>query len=134
MFHSVLRQRADDVLAGIAAAPIFRPVLLAPDGQGDVCQRPALVTEVHRRLARPALAGEAPVKSMDDILAAAPASAWRAVDPENTLYLTLPQGRVVIELAPAFAPNHVANIKALVRERYFDGLVVERVQDNYVVQ
>jgi cyclophilin family peptidyl-prolyl cis-trans isomerase len=71
---------------------------------------------------------------MDEILAAAPAAAWRRIDPDNTLYLELPQGRVVIELAPAFAPNHVANIKALVREHYFDGLPVERVQDNYVVQ
>jgi peptidylprolyl isomerase len=85
----------------------------------------------------PALAGEPaapPVKSMDDILAAAPASAWRRIEPENVLILTLPQGQVVIELAPAFAPNHVANIRALVRERFFDGLVVERVQDDYVVQ
>ena len=86
-------------------------------------------------IATPAFAGEAAaVKSMDDMLAAAPASAWRRIEPENTLYLELPQGRVVIELAPTFAPNHVANIKALVREHYFDGLPVERVQDNYVVQ
>jgi peptidylprolyl isomerase len=40
----------------------------------------------------------------------------------------------VIELAPAFAPGHVANIKALVRAHYFDGLNIIRVQDNYVVQ
>ena len=43
-------------------------------------------------------------------------------------------GRVVIELAPQFAPGHVANIKALVRAHYFDGLNIIRVQDNYVVQ
>ena len=42
--------------------------------------------------------------------------------------------RVVIELAPQFAPSHVANILALVREQYFDGLAIMRVQDNYVVQ
>jgi peptidylprolyl isomerase len=40
----------------------------------------------------------------------------------------------VIELAPAFAPAHVANVKALVRERYFDGLAIVRSQENYVVQ
>jgi peptidylprolyl isomerase len=56
------------------------------------------------------------------------------LDPENTIYLELTNGRVVIELAPQFAPNHVANIKALVREHYFDGLVFLRCQDNYVVQ
>ena len=68
------------------------------------------------------------------IIAAAPPDAWRAIDPEDTLYLTIPQGRVVIELAPTFAPAHVANIKRLVRAGFFDGLFVVRVQDNYVVQ
>jgi len=69
-----------------------------------------------------------------DILAAAPAADWRPVDPDDTLYLILPQGRVVIELAPGFAPNHVANIKRLARARFYDGLFIVRVQDNYVVQ
>jgi hypothetical protein len=40
----------------------------------------------------------------DSMLAGSPASAWRALDPDNTLYVTLPQGRLVIELAPRFAP------------------------------
>jgi peptidylprolyl isomerase len=66
--------------------------------------------------------------------AAATASDWRPLDPEDTLYLELPTGRVVIELAPAFAPAHAANVKALVREGYFDGLTINRVQDNYVAQ
>jgi peptidylprolyl isomerase len=48
--------------------------------------------------------------------------------------MRLPGGRVVIELAPPFAPNHVANIKTLVREHYFDGLSILRSQDNFVVQ
>nr|WP_218081119.1 peptidylprolyl isomerase [Anthocerotibacter panamensis] len=78
----------------------------------------------------------APVKplTMADVLAASQPSDWRPLDPENTLYLELATGRVVIELKPAFAPHHTANIKALVREGYFDGLAVLRVQDNYVVQ
>jgi peptidylprolyl isomerase len=59
---------------------------------------------------------------------------WRRPDPDNLLYLELPAGRVVIELAPRFAPAHVANIKALTREEFFDGLPVSRVQDNFVVQ
>jgi peptidylprolyl isomerase len=69
-----------------------------------------------------------------DVLAASTPADWRALDPENTLYLELAGGRVVIELAPAFAPNHVANVKALAREHYFDGLAIVRVQDNYVAQ
>jgi cyclophilin family peptidyl-prolyl cis-trans isomerase len=59
---------------------------------------------------------------------------WRRPDPANTLYLDLAAGRVIIELAPRFAPQHVANIKQLVTERFFDGLAVTRLQDNYVAQ
>lgn len=75
-----------------------------------------------------------PVPSMQDILNAAPASDWRTIDPENTLYMQLPAGRVIIELAPTFAPNHAKNIRALVREHFFDGISIVRSQDNYVVQ
>jgi peptidylprolyl isomerase len=69
-----------------------------------------------------------------ELLANSPAGDWRAPDPDDTLYLELPGGRVVIELAPRVAPQHVANIKALARAHYFDGLAIVRVQDNYVVQ
>ena len=69
-----------------------------------------------------------------EVLAGSTAADWRALDPQNTLYLELASGRVVIELAPEFAPNHVANVLALSRGKYFDGLPIERAQDNYVVQ
>lgn len=71
---------------------------------------------------------------MTDVLAASKADEWWRLDPENTLYVELAAGRVIIELAPAYAPNHVANVKTLAREKYFDGLAVVRCQDNYVVQ
>src|SRR5215813_3994209 len=71
---------------------------------------------------------------MSDIVAAASPQDWRPLDPDNTLYLDLPAGRVIIELAPVFAPNHVANVTALAREGYFDGLAFMRSQENYVVQ
>lgn len=71
---------------------------------------------------------------MAEVLAASRAEDWRPLDPEHTLYLELPAGRVIIELAPHFAPRHVANVKALAREKYWDGLAIVRVQDNYVVQ
>ncbi len=61
-------------------------------------------------------------RSVQDIITASTAADWRPLDPENTLYLELPAGRVVIELAPAFAPEHATNIRTLVREKYFDGL------------
>ncbi len=73
-------------------------------------------------------------KTMSDVLAASKPSDWRTLDPENTLYMELAGGRVVIELAPGFAPLHVANVRALVRGKYFDGLSIMRSQDNFVVQ
>jgi peptidylprolyl isomerase len=76
----------------------------------------------------------APPPSMSDILAASTPADWRPLLPRDTLYVELPAGRVVIELAPEFAPLHVRNIKTLVGAKYFDGLSVERVQDDYVVQ
>ncbi|HKQ16555.1 MAG TPA: peptidylprolyl isomerase [Steroidobacteraceae bacterium] len=73
-------------------------------------------------------------KTMADVLAASKPSDWRTLDPENTLYLELASGRVVIELTPEFAPLHAANVKTLVRGKYFDGLSIVRSQDNFVVQ
>jgi peptidylprolyl isomerase len=72
--------------------------------------------------------------TMAAVLASSKPADWRPLDPESTLYLELPAGRVIIELAPMFAPQHVKNVKALAREHYFDGLAIVRVQDNYVVQ
>ena len=72
--------------------------------------------------------------SMGEVLSASKPSDWRPLDPANTLYVALPSGRIIIELNPGFAPLHVANIKSLVGARYFDGLPVLRVQDNYVAQ
>jgi len=72
--------------------------------------------------------------SVSEILNAAPASAWRPLADEHTVYMQLAAGRVVIELEPALAPHTVAAIEKLVRMHYFEGAVVVRVQDNYVAQ
>jgi len=87
-------------------------------------------------LAAPAVSADqaAPRRTMADVLAASTPADWRPLDSQNTLYLQLASGRVVIELAPAFAPEHVANLKTLVRQKYFDGLAIIRSQENYVVQ
>jgi peptidylprolyl isomerase len=73
-------------------------------------------------------------KTMAEVLAASTPADWRPLDPQQTLYMDLPQGRVVIELAPQFAPRHADNIRTLVRQGYFDGLAINRSQDNFVVQ
>lgn len=58
----------------------------------------------------------------------------QAQDPENTLYMDLKDGRVVIEMLPDLAPKHVARIKELAREGFYDGLVFHRVIDGFMAQ
>jgi cyclophilin family peptidyl-prolyl cis-trans isomerase len=55
-------------------------------------------------------------------------------DPENTLLLDIDHGQVVIELRPDLAPNHVARIKELAREGFYDGIVFHRVIDGFMAQ
>jgi peptidylprolyl isomerase len=87
---------------------------------------------------QPAAAGASaqvpPGATLADVLATTTPDDFRSPDPENMLYLELDSGRVVLLLAPEFAPRHVANVKALVREGYFDGTAIVRVHENYVVQ
>lgn len=68
------------------------------------------------------------------ILAVSKPSEWRTPDPNNLLVMQLSTGRVLIELAPDFAPLHVANIRKMARAHYYDGLAITRVQDNFVTQ
>ena len=55
-------------------------------------------------------------------------------DPENTLIMDMTHGRVVIEMMPDVAPGHVARIKELVREGFYDGIVFHRVIDGFMAQ
>jgi peptidylprolyl isomerase len=57
-----------------------------------------------------------------------------ATDLENTLYLDVPAGRVVIALRPDLAPKHVARIKELARDGFYDGIVFHRVIDGFMAQ
>ncbi len=57
-----------------------------------------------------------------------------AADIENTLYLDVPKGRVVIELRPDLAPNTVARIKELARSGFYDGIVFHRVIAGFMAQ
>lgn len=76
----------------------------------------------------------APVRSLGEILEQSPASDWRTVDQNNLIYMQLPQGRVIIELAADYTPLHAGNIRALARAHYWDGAQIVRSQENYVVQ
>lgn len=70
-----------------------------------------------------------------EILAASPKSDWRAIPADDLMVIELKDGRkIVIQLAPEFAPVHVANIKALAKAGYWQGAAIYRVHDNYVAQ
>ena len=96
--------------------------------------RNALTALALLAIALPASAQPAKRPSSKEVLDSSPAADWRQPVPENTLYLDLPAGRVVIELAPGFAPIHVDNMRKLAREHWYDGTFIVRVQDNYVTQ
>lgn len=73
-------------------------------------------------------------KESAEILAESAAEDWRALDPESTLYIELESGRVVVALSEALAPNHVARIRELARDGFYDGLTFYRVIDGFVAQ
>jgi peptidylprolyl isomerase len=64
----------------------------------------------------------------------ATAASAQEEDLENMLYLDLKDGRVVIQLRPDLAPNHVARIKELVRQGFYDGIVFHRVIPGFMAQ
>jgi peptidylprolyl isomerase len=75
----------------------------------------------------------AAIAALIGIIAVATASA-RAGDLENMLYMDLTYGRVVIEMRPDLAPNHVKRIKELVRRGFYDGIVFHRVIEDFMAQ
>ncbi len=72
--------------------------------------------------------------SSADILAGSDASDWLKLDQDNLLYIELARGRVVVALSTSLAQHHVAQIKALTREHFYDGLSFYRVIDGFVAQ
>ncbi len=83
-------------------------------------------------IAQAAPAAPKPV-TPSEIVAQSPATAWREIRPEDLLVIDYQGGgRTIVELAPAFAPVHVANIRALAGAGYWNGASIYRVQDNYV--
>lgn len=63
-----------------------------------------------------------------------PADAWRTADQEDLLYIETDHGMVIVEMAPEFAPNHVARMRTLAQERFYDFLVWHRVIDGFMAQ
>jgi peptidylprolyl isomerase len=86
-------------------------------------------------VAMPALADALPDrKTSGEVLAATTAEDWRALDPENTLYIETETGRVVVALSTVLGAPHAERMKALAREGFYDGLSFYRVIDGFVAQ
>ena len=90
----------------------------------------ACAAEEQSSVATPVKSAAASVKSGFN----APTEAWRELDPENTLYIDLEYGRVVLELYPEIAPLHVAQIKTLARQTFYDGITFHRVIEGFMNQ
>lgn len=89
------------------------------------CALAAMFPTVSTSAERPTMAG---------VLEAATEADWRTPDPANLLILQLPGGRVIMELAPDFAPNVIENIRQLTRDNYYASNAIIRSQENYVAQ
>lgn len=77
----------------------------------------------------------AALPSPGQVVAQSPASAWQDIPADELLVMSLAGGkRVVIQLAPSFAPVHVKNIRQLAADHWWDHTGIDRVHDNYVVQ
>ncbi len=84
---------------------------------------------------RSLLAGVAAAMALSRAMAQdVPISAPPPIDPQNTVYLDLPSGRVVIRLRPDLAPKHVARVKQLCRDGFYDGTPFHRVIDGFMAQ
>lgn len=69
------------------------------------------------------------------VIAESKAAEWEAIPADDLMVIDLKDGkRIVVQLAPLFAPVHVANIRALAKSGYWQGAAIYRVQDNYVAQ
>jgi peptidylprolyl isomerase len=117
--------------------------VIVPEFRYDLTPETLAMRDVLRDTQGKALFGDAgtlvasrvPANTTSTIVALSRLAEWRALDPERVLQLELESGAIVrLELAPELAPRAVANIRTLVREKYFDGLVINRVQDNFVAQ
>jgi peptidylprolyl isomerase len=75
-----------------------------------------------------------PAPTVTEVMAAAPEAAWFQPDPEDTLYLDVAAGRIVILLVPELSPAHAAQVRTLARAGYYDGLSFYRVPVGFVAQ
>ena len=132
---SVAVRLALAMIAVQATAAIGAPAAVGAQAVG-LPPAPPVLAAAQSTAPTPPATSEAARRPMTaaEVLSSSTAADWRPLDPQNTLYMELAAGRVIIELNPEFAPHHTANIIALAREGYYNGTAIVRSQDNYVVQ
>lgn len=112
---------------GVAAGPVGSALPLPPRQENRMRTRNLLILVcLMAELVLPAALG---AQARPDS-----AAGWIAIDPEYTLYVDVPAGRIVIALSKKLALNHVRQMKILAREHYFDGLPFHRVIGGFVAQ
>ena len=124
------------IVRAVNTLPLLTALALVTQGAVQTALAATVLAAAAKVPLPPSAADEAAHRALTtaDVIATSTATDWRPLDPQNTLYLELPTGRVIIELATQFAPHHAANIEALAREGYYNGTAIVRSQDNYVVQ
>jgi peptidylprolyl isomerase len=108
--------------AAAPAAPATRPAAAPAVTKATFAPAPAGATTPARG---PQMSDPAPTPSSED---------WRPLDPETAILFETTKGRVIVELAPELAPGHVARVKELAREGFYDGLTFHRVIDGFMAQ
>ena len=92
------------------------------------CMSPALLAAPNNA------GGQKKAFTVAEVLAASTPADWRPIEPQNTLYMDLKYGRVVIQLLPDVAPKTVAQIKTLTREGFYNGTPFHRVIEGFMAQ
>jgi peptidylprolyl isomerase len=126
-----MRLAAALAAASLAAATVMLSGCAATTAADEARAKPE--TDARYTFWRPAPVVDAP--DPNQIVQNAPREAWRPIAPENLLVVELKEGgRILIELAPDFAPVHVANVRAFAAAGWWNSASIYRVQDNYVAQ
>jgi peptidylprolyl isomerase len=94
---------------------------------GDTMFKPLSFAGPHRLLVAGLMAVSISVFAQDDLI-------WNALDPDNTVYLEMQEGTVVIQLNPVFAPKTVKHFKQLLEDQFYLGTSFYRVIDGFVAQ
>ncbi len=115
-------------VAAAAATSAAKPVAKPASAVAQWTTPPATAPVAPDKAAAPAMVAAATNK------VAFPAEDWRVLNPENALIYETTKGRIIVELAPEMAPGHVARVKMLAREGFYNGLSFHRVVSDFMAQ